>query len=117
MMYDLALTCGRWDAERLIDEMSGFQFSMWVAYQELYGPISPNVQINAGLAGVKMLIYQLTSVMVRMWTKKRLPRKRFSAFLAYPIEAKKMQTPQDHLKMMEQLVVVTGGKDLRIDNG
>ena len=52
LAYDLALACGRWDAEDLLDEMSGTQLSMWIAYQELYGPISLNARIDIALERV-----------------------------------------------------------------
>ena len=109
----MALTFGEYDVPKFKRKLGSRQLEAWLIYQKLYGPVNPVVRNDIALAGVRETISALTSVIIRIWTKKHARQSKLKDFLPFPIEAKRQQTAQDHLKLMEMMVLMSGGKDLR----
>ena len=104
---------GRDDAEQMIDEMPASQMALWVTYQELYGPINPAVRNQVGLASIALMVYQLTSVVVKALSKRRLPRRKLTDFLLFPItteKEKQAQSAEEQGRILRQLVQITKGR-------
>lgn len=92
----------------MLSRMSYEQLLNWMTYQRLYGPVNPLIRNDVGFAGVQLRIAQSNA--------KKGKTFKLDDFYPFPLEPKKEQTPQDHIRIFEQIVAAAGGQDLRASN-
>lgn len=104
----MALQLGIANVDAMLSIMPSQQFTNWMAYQSLYGPVSNHIRGDKQAALISSIVAQANA--------KKGKRFRMKDFILHPINPKKEQTTKDHLRLAETLVMMTGGQDLRGQN-